>query len=43
MKTAVTENSSQHVFSPTGVQTARIYAHNGLYINLHEVGPTMRA
>lgn len=37
MKTAVTENSSQHVFSPTGVQTALMMkTDNGLYINLHE-------
>ena len=37
MKEAVTENSSQFVFSPTGVQTALMMKTNdGLYINLHE-------
>lgn len=37
MKSAVTENSSQYVFSPTGVQTAlMIKTDDGLYINLHE-------
>ena len=37
MKTAVTENSSQFVFSPTGVQTALMMkTDDGLYINLHE-------
>ena len=37
MKTAVTPNSSQTVFSPTGVQTALMMkTDNGLYINLHE-------
>ena len=37
MKTAVTGNSSQYVFSPTGVQTALMMkTDDGLYINLHE-------
>lgn len=37
MKEAVTPNSSQYVFSPTGVQTALMMkTDNGLYINLHE-------
>lgn len=37
MKTAVTPNSSQYVFSPTGVQTALMMkTDDGLYINLHE-------
>lgn len=37
MKTAVTENSSQTVFSPTGVQTALLMkTDGGLYIHLHE-------
>ena len=37
MKEAVTENSSQYVFSPTGVQTALMMkTDDGLYINLHE-------
>ena len=37
MKTAVTSNSSQYVFSPTGVQTALMMkTDDGLYINLHE-------
>ena len=37
MKSAVTENSSQYVFSPTGVQTALMMkTDDGLYINLHE-------
>ena len=37
MKDAVTENSSQYVFSPTGVQTALMMkTDDGLYINLHE-------
>ena len=37
MKTAITSNSSQTPFSPTGVQTALMMKTNdGLYINLHE-------
>ena len=37
MDTAVTPNSSQTVFSPTGVQTALMMkTDDGLYINLHE-------
>lgn len=37
MPTAVTKNSSQTVFSPTGVQTALMMkTDDGLYINLHE-------
>ena len=37
MKEAVTPNSSQYVFSPTGVQTALMMkTDDGLYINLHE-------
>ena len=37
MKAAVTPNSSQYVFSPTGVQTALMMkTDDGLYINLHE-------
>ncbi|MCL1938002.1 MAG: glycoside hydrolase family 97 protein [Candidatus Azobacteroides sp.] len=37
MKEAITENSSQTPFSPTGVQTALMLKTNeGLYINLHE-------
>ena len=37
MKDAVTPNSSQTVFSPTGVQTAlMLKTDDGLYINLHE-------
>ena len=37
MKKAVTPNSSQTVFSPTGVQTALMMkTDDGLYINLHE-------
>lgn len=37
MKDAVTPNSSQYVFSPTGVQTALMMkTDDGLYINLHE-------
>ena len=37
MKEAVTPNSSQTVFSPTGVQTALMMkTDDGLYINLHE-------
>ena len=37
MKTAITPNSSQTPFSPTGVQTAFMMKTNdGLYINLHE-------
>ena len=37
MKQAVTENVSQFVFSPTGVQTSLMMkTKDGLYINLHE-------
>ncbi|MCL1944136.1 MAG: glycoside hydrolase family 97 protein [Candidatus Azobacteroides sp.] len=37
MKDAVTENSSQTSFSPTGVQTSlQLKTADGLYINLHE-------
>jgi hypothetical protein len=37
MKTAVTPNSSQTTFSPTGVQTPlMLKSQDGLYINLHE-------
>lgn len=37
MKTAITPNSSQYAFSPTGVQTALMMkTDDGLYINLHE-------
>ena len=37
MKTAVTPNTSQYVFSPTGVQTALMMkTDDGMYINLHE-------
>lgn len=37
MKDAITPNSSQYVFSPTGVQTALMMKTDyGLYINLHE-------
>ena len=37
MSAAVTENSSQYVFSQTGVQTALMMkTDDGLYINLHE-------
>lgn len=37
MKQAVTENMSQFVFSPTGVQTSLMMkTKDGLYINLHE-------
>lgn len=37
MKEAVTENVSQFVFSPTGVQTSLMMkTKDGLYINLHE-------
>lgn len=37
MKSAVTENASQTVFSPTGVQTSlQMKTVDGLYINLHE-------
>ena len=37
MSSAVTENSSQYVFSQTGVQTALMMkTDDGLYINLHE-------
>ena len=46
MKTAVTGNASQTVFSPTGVQTAlQMKTVDGLYINIHEAAcvnyPTM--
>src|SRR5574344_938773 len=46
MKGAITENSSQTPFSPTGVQTAlQMKTANGLYINIHEAAcvnyPTM--
>lgn len=37
MKKAITPNSSQYVFSPTGVQTSLMMkTDDGLYINLHE-------
>ena len=37
MKSAVTGNSSQTTFSPTGVQTSlQMKTDNGLYINIHE-------
>ena len=37
MKEAVTENSSQTSFSPTGVQTSlQMKSDDGLYINIHE-------
>lgn len=37
MKEAVTGNSSQHTFSPTGVQTSlQMKTDDGLYINIHE-------
>ena len=37
MKSAVTDNSSQTTFSPTGVQTAlQMKTDDGLYINIHE-------
>ena len=37
MKQSMTDNVSQYVFSPTGVQTALMMKTNdGLYINLHE-------
>lgn len=37
MKSAVTGNSSQTTFSPTGVQTSlQMKSDNGLYINIHE-------
>ncbi len=37
MKGAITPNSSQTPFSPTGVQTAlQLKTDNGLYINIHE-------
>lgn len=37
MKTAVTQNASQHPFSPTGVQTSLMMkTNNGLFINIHE-------
>lgn len=37
MKEAITPNSSQYVFSPTGVQTSLMMkTDDGLYINLHE-------
>ena len=46
MKDAVTPNSSQTTFSPTGVQTSlQLKTDDGLYINLHEAAcvnfPTM--
>ncbi len=46
MPSAVTPNSSQTVFSPTGVQTAlQMKTDDGLYINIHEAAcvnyPTM--
>ncbi len=46
MKSAVTGNSSQTTFSPTGVQTSlQMKTDNGLYINIHEAAcvdyPTM--
>lgn len=46
MKSAVTGNSSQTTFSPTGVQTSlQMKSDNGLYINIHEAAcvdyPTM--
>ena len=46
MKDAVTENSSQTTFSPTGVQTSlQLKTADGLYINIHEAAcinfPTM--
>lgn len=46
MKAAVTPNSSQTTFSPTGVQTAlQLKTDDGLYINIHEAAcvdyPTM--
>lgn len=46
MKTAVTPNSSQTPFSPTGVQTSlQMKTDDGLYINIHEAAcvnfPTM--
>ena len=37
MKQSMTDNVSQYVFSPTGVQTALMMkTKDGLYINLHE-------
>ena len=37
MKAAITDNSSQTQFSPTGVQTSlQMKTANGLYINIHE-------
>ena len=37
MKSAITDNSSQTSFSPTGVQTSlQLKTKDGLYINLHE-------
>ena len=37
MKAAITDNSSQTQFSPTGVQTSlQMKTADGLYINLHE-------
>ena len=46
MKSAVTDNSSQTTFSPTGVQTAlQMKTDDGLYLNIHEAAcvdyPTM--
>lgn len=46
MKSAITDNSSQTTFSPTGVQTAlQLKTADGLYINIHEAAcvnyPTM--
>ena len=46
MKDAVTDNSSQTTFSPTGVQTSlQLKTADGLYINIHEAAcvnfPTM--
>ena len=41
MNQAVTENVSQYVFSPTGVQTSlQMKTDDGLYINLHEAALT---
>lgn len=41
MDQAVTENVSQYVFSPTGVQTSlQMKTDDGLYINLHEAALT---
>lgn len=46
MKSALTDNSSQTTFSPTGVQTAlQMKTDDGLYLNIHEAAcvdyPTM--